>query len=111
WRNERRLREVHLGRNGLHPVVVARRLEQADGSGVAMKRAVGERVDLEEWNHHGSSSITASTSISTRWAGSMRRLTSTMVAAGRTSRKHSPCARPTSSHREMSVTNIRVRTT
>ena len=34
-----------------------------------------------------------------------------MVATGRTSRKTSPWARPTASHCEMSVTNMRVRTT
>ena len=41
----------------------------------------------------------------------MRLLTSTMDVAGRMKPKTSPCARPTSSHRLMSVTNMRVRTT
>ena len=41
----------------------------------------------------------------------MSRCTSTIVAAGRTSRKNSPWARPASSQREMSVTYMRVRTT
>jgi polyphosphate kinase 2 (PPK2 family) len=39
----------------------------------------------------------------------MRLLTSTVEVAGRIDPKTSPCARPTSSHRPMSVTNIRVR--
>lgn len=41
----------------------------------------------------------------------MSLLTSTIEVAGRTLPKTSPCARPTSSQRLMSVTNIRVRTT
>ncbi len=41
----------------------------------------------------------------------MRAVTWTMVDAGRTSAKTSPCARPTASQSRMSVTNIRVRTT
>ncbi len=53
----------------------------------------------------------ASASISTSITGSMSRLTSTMVVAGRMVPKNSPCARPTSSHWEMSVTYMRVRTT
>ena len=53
----------------------------------------------------------ASTSISTRCAGSIRRDTSTIVDAGRISLKISPCARPTSCQCEMSLRKIRVRTT
>lgn len=41
----------------------------------------------------------------------MRAATCTIEVAGRMSPKTSPCTRPTSSHREMSVTNSRVRTT
>ena len=37
--------------------------------------------------------------------------TSTMVATGRMSPNTSACTAPTSRHREMSVTNMRVRTT
>ena len=54
---------------------------------------------------------TASASISTSIAGSISAATCTIVVAGRMSPKTSPCARPISSQREMSVTNIRVRTT
>jgi hypothetical protein len=44
-------------------------------------------------------------------SGSIRAATCTIVVAGRISPKTSPCARPISSQRPMSVTNIRVRTT
>src|SRR5262249_4428851 len=54
---------------------------------------------------------TASASISTRMSGAIRRRTSTMLVAGRTSLKNSPCARPTCSHWSMLTTYIRVRTT
>src|SRR5258707_13174178 len=53
----------------------------------------------------------ASASISTSMSGSIRRLTSTMLVAGRMVPQNSPWTRPTSSQREMSVTNMRVRTT
>ncbi len=43
--------------------------------------------------------------------GSIRPATCTIEVAGRISPKASACARPTSSHREMSVTKMRVRTT
>src|SRR5690554_3131017 len=52
-----------------------------------------------------------SASISTSQSGSMRRLTSTNVDAGRTSAKNSPCALAASSQRETSVSMTRVRTT
>lgn len=50
------------------------------------------------------SEMIASTSISTSIAGSISRLTCTIVAAGRISRKYSPCARPTFSQSAISVT-------
>jgi hypothetical protein len=53
----------------------------------------------------------ASASISICASASIRRATSTMVVAGRISPNTSPCAAATSSHREMSVTNMRVRIT
>lgn len=53
---------------------------------------------------------TASTSISTRNSSPMSPACS-MLVAGRCSPKNSACARPKSSQREMSVTNMRVRTT
>ena len=46
----------------------------------------------------------ATTSISTSIRGSISAVTSTIVITGRASSKNSPCARPTSSAREMSVT-------
>src|SRR5581483_11482474 len=54
---------------------------------------------------------TASASISTRMSGAIRRLTSTMLVAGRTSLKNSPWALPICSHWSMLTTYIRVRTT
>ncbi len=49
-------------------------------------------------------STKATVSISTSIRGSIRALTSTIVIRGRTSPNAVPCARPTSSEREMSVT-------
>ena len=48
--------------------------------------------------------VTASASISTSISGSIRRLTSTMVVAGRISRNTSPCALPMASQSSMFVT-------
>ena len=56
-------------------------------------------------------STIASASISTSISGEMRRLTSTIVVAGRISPKNSPCALPTLSQLSMFVTYTRVRTT
>ncbi len=53
----------------------------------------------------------ASASISTSAAASIRRATSTIVVAGRIAPNTSACAAPISCHCEMSVTNMRVRTT
>src|SRR5919197_6564114 len=53
----------------------------------------------------------ASASISINISGSMSRLTSTMVAAGRMVPKNSPCALPTCSQSWMLTTYMRVRTT
>src|SRR6478672_2384477 len=69
---ERRVREIHLRGHLLHPRFVGPRVgivEQADGSGVAAERPVGERIDdpdphgptlgpcrsgnIEELRHHG----------------------------------------------------------
>ncbi len=66
WRDECRLGEVHFGGHRLHPLFIARHLEQAHGGGIAMERLVREGIDLEKGNRHGSSSTMASTSISTR---------------------------------------------
>ena len=53
----------------------------------------------------------ASVSISTNNAGSINRLTSTSVAAGRICPNTSACTLPSVAATAMSVTNIRVRTT
>ena len=58
-----------------------------------------------------SGGTTASASISTSRAGSIRAVTPSIVEAGRTVANTSPWARPTSVHRPMSVTKMRVRTT
>ena len=51
---ERCLREVHLGRHVLHPLLVGRLGEHADRRGVAGERALGECVDLGDANAHES---------------------------------------------------------
>jgi hypothetical protein len=88
--------EIHLASHLLHPDVVGGFRQQADSGGIAGKGAVGKRVHLGESlaAAHGK---TASASISTSISGAIRRDTSTIVAAGRTSRKNSPWARPTAS--------------
>jgi hypothetical protein len=53
----------------------------------------------------------ASTSISTSKSGEMSADTLDQRAAGRMSPNTLPCARATSSQREMSVMNVRTRTT
>ncbi len=57
-----------------------------------------------------SPSTAVSASISISIAGSINALTSTIVVAGLSAPKNSACARPYSAHREISVTNILVRT-
>src|SRR5436190_270711 len=60
---------------------------------------------------HALGGTIASASISIWASASIRRATSTRVVAGRTSPNTVPCAAATSSQREMSVTNMRVRIT
>ena len=48
---KRRLRQVHLGGDVLHPGRVGRRVEQADGGRVAAEGPIGEGVDLQELRH------------------------------------------------------------
>ena len=91
-------------------------VRSSEGSPAVRKATNALRLSLRSWAKRSPIRVlmagsTASTSISTSMSGSMRRVTSTMVAAGRMSRKISPWARPTSSHFEMSVTKVRVRTT
>ena len=57
---ERRLRLVHLGRDGLHPLLVGGAVEQADGGGVPRERTVGEGVDLGDRETHEAASGTPS---------------------------------------------------
>src|SRR5262249_59612524 len=94
-----------------------------DAEGRRVGEAIGHREDLErpaevqnlhvveDQDRQGSCLVhdgtTASASISTRISGAMRRLTSTMLVAGRTSLKNSPCARPTCSHWSMFTTYMR----
>jgi hypothetical protein len=42
------LGQIHLRRDGLQPVVGARRIEQTDRSRVAAEGVIGERVDLDD---------------------------------------------------------------
>src|SRR5690606_18859831 len=97
---ERGLGEIHLPRHLPHPLLRRGPGEHTDRGGIPGEGPVGEGVHHDDGLGHGN---TASASISTSISGSIRRVTSTMVAAGRISRKNSPCARPTSSHRPMSV--------
>lgn len=111
-----------------HPRLGSRTRQHADRGGIAGEGAIGEGIDDGDGLHgeevkgkgeRGTAKdereqrprgwpprygMIASTSISTSIAGLMRRLTSTIVAAGRMSRKNSPCARPTASHWVISVT-------
>ena len=50
--DERGLREVHLGRDRLHPRHLRRLVEQAHRGGVAPERGLGERVDHEQRGAH-----------------------------------------------------------
>jgi hypothetical protein len=80
---ERRFRQVHLPSHLLHPEVASGGRKETDSCGVAGERLVGERVHLGETLAalHG---INASASISTSISDEIRRLTSTMLVAGRT---------------------------
>src|SRR3712207_6117666 len=94
----------------LHRVAGVAQVDEVD----ALDDPAGVDVQARDDAHrerHATPSRTASASISTSIAGSSRPLTSTMAVAGRILPKASPCTRPTSSHRLMSVTYIRVRTT
>src|SRR5205809_3828711 len=48
-----RLRKIHLAGDGLHPRVIARGGEDADGGGVTGERLVRERVHLDDAQGHG----------------------------------------------------------
>ena len=50
---EGRLGQVHLPRDVLHPPLVARRGQDADGRGVPPERRVGKRVDVDDAEPHG----------------------------------------------------------
>lgn len=50
---KRRLGEIHLARDTLHPALVARSRQEADRRGVAREGRVGERVDLSDPEAHG----------------------------------------------------------
>ena len=50
---KRRLGEVHLAGDALHPACVARRGQEADRRRVARERRVGERIDLRDPEPHG----------------------------------------------------------
>ncbi len=49
---KRRLGEIHLARDALHPALVARCGQEADRRGVAREGRVGERVDLGDREAH-----------------------------------------------------------
>ncbi len=46
--DERGLGEVHLGRDMLHPVLGGGGVKDADCRGIAVKRLVGERINLDD---------------------------------------------------------------
>ena len=50
---ERRLGEVHLAGDALHPAFVACGGQEADRRRVARERRVGERIDLRDPEPHG----------------------------------------------------------
>ncbi len=50
--DERGLGQIHLGRDGPHPRLAGRGVEQADRGRVAPERFVGERVDPEQRYGH-----------------------------------------------------------
>ena len=52
FQKERRLRQVHLCRHGLHPLVVPVVGQKADSGGIARKRLVCERIDLDDGCRH-----------------------------------------------------------
>ena len=50
---ERRLGEVHLAGDALHPAFVARRWQEADRRRIARERRVGKRIHLRDPEPHG----------------------------------------------------------
>ncbi len=52
-RNKSCLGEIHFACNVLHPLVVTRFSDKADGCGVARKRCISENVGLKEGKAHG----------------------------------------------------------
>ena len=87
--------KTKLGRGAARTKV---ELKRRAGSGNGRPRSPAESAAPDGYG------ITASASISTSISGEMRRLTSTMLVAGRTWPRNSAWARPTSSQRSMSVT-------
>ena len=81
------------------------------GCGGYLPERVLTNADLAKMVDTSDAWITERTGIKERRIAAEGELTSTMVVAGMTSRRNSPWARPSSSQSEMSVTNIRVRTT
>src|SRR5262249_17846178 len=102
----------HQLERGLRPAVDAHRHLEQVAVGARHAEGVGDAAVAHEWSPSPpASGTTAVASISTSRSGPTSDATWTRVEAGRTSRKTSPWARPTSSQREMSVTNMRVRMT
>src|SRR5262249_40100186 len=89
-------------------VALAERVVEDAAAGREARALSGDRRRIDLLRHVGK---TASASISTRQRGATSAETASIVHAGRTSPKNSPCARPTSSQSAMSVRKIRVRTT
>src|SRR3954447_6876500 len=94
----------------LHRVAGVAQVDEVHALDDSPRVDVQARDDAHGQTHAGTPR-TASASISTSIAGSISAATCTIEVAGRMSPKTSPWARPISSQREMSVTNIRVRTT
>src|SRR2546423_4208627 len=90
-------------------VALAEGVVEHAAAGREARALAGDRRRIDLLRHHACRIASASTS--TRQRGSRSAETTTIVLAGRTSPKNSPCARPTSSQSAASTRNVRVRTT
>ena len=96
---------ARLGRHPREPRHPRAGLRRQRRGAVSLRGAArSRRRDRHPRGQRPGGLTTASASISTSSSGSMRATTCTIVDAGRTSPKTSPCARPTSAQCAMSVT-------
>ena len=52
WDQEGGFREIHFARHIAHPLIGAGLVEYAHRGGISGKRAIGERIDLDDSNGH-----------------------------------------------------------